>query len=111
VVRCGNNTGELWVTFNGGLSWTQITNFVGTGVGQVRAVEFLNDVQGFMLTNTAGPVGTLHMTRDCGRSWEALTTPDNDGLNSLDLISSANIFGCGNTEAVSATALLLRASA
>jgi photosystem II stability/assembly factor-like uncharacterized protein len=111
VVRCGNNTGELWVTFNGGLSWTQITNFVGTGVGQVRAVEFLNDVQGFMLTNTAAPVGTLHMTRDCGRSWEALTTPDNDGLNSLDLISSALIFGCGNTETVSNRALLLRASA
>ena len=106
VVVVGDNAGDLWITYNGGLSWTRITNFTGVGVGMVRAVEFLNEVQGYMLTNNASPVGTVHVTRDCGRSWEALTTPTNAGLNALAVIRSDLVFAVGEPQA--STAMILR---
>lgn len=106
TVFVGYNDGTLWVTYNGGVTWTQVTNFTGTGVGQVRAVKFLNEVQGFMLTNNASPLGAMHVTRDCGRSWEPLTTPNNAGLNSLAVVDPTTVFAAG--EALSSLAVILK---
>lgn len=106
TVFIGYNDGQLYATYNGGITWTNITSFTGTGVGQVRAVKFLNEVQGFMLTNNASPLGTLHVTRDCGRTWEALTTPTNAGLNALAVVSNTTVFAVG--EALSSLAVVLR---
>lgn len=106
TVIIGYNDGLVYITYNAGVTWSQITNFSSTGVAQVRAIQFLNEVQGFMLTNTSVPVGVMHVTRDCGRSWEALTTPTNAGLNALAVLSNTTAFAVG--EAVSALAVILR---
>lgn len=103
----GYNDGALYVTYNGGLSWAALTNFSTTpAVAQVRAVKFLNPVQGWMLTNSGGPVGTMHVTRDCGRSWEALTTPTNAGLNALDVVRSNLVYAAGQPQ--TSTAMILK---
>lgn len=100
------NDGELWRTIDGGLTWTQVTGWTGSGVGQVRDIHFVNDVIGYMIVNSAGPVGTVLFTRDCGVTWEALTTPTNIGLNSLVAVRSNLAYAVGEIQ--SATAVILK---
>lgn len=104
----GYNDGLLFATYNGGVTWSGLTGFTGTGVGMVRAVKFLNPVQGYMLTNNASPVGAMHVTRDCGITWEALTTPTNAGLNSLAVIRADTVYAVGEPQA--STAMILKTS-
>lgn len=103
----GYNDGALYATYNGGLTWTNLTAFSTTpAVAQVRAIKFLNQVQGWMLTNSGGPVGTMHSTRDGGRSWESLTTPTNAGLNALDVVRANLVYAVGQPQA--STAMILK---
>lgn len=103
----GYNDGLLYATYNGGLTWTNLTGFSTTpAVAAVRAIKFLNPVQGWMITNSSGPIGTLHSTRDCGRSWEALTTPTNAGLNALDVVRGNLVYAVGQPQA--STAMILK---
>jgi len=102
----GDNAGGLYVTYNAGVSWTTLTARLSGTVVQVRAVMFLNDVLGFVLTNTGGPVGTMHASRDCGRTWQALTTPTNAGLNALDVVRANLVYAVG--EAQGGTSMILK---
>ena len=82
----GTDDGELFKTWDGGETWTELTGFTGTGTGQVRSIAMADELNGFMAWNNATPVGTIYQTIDGGFNWRALTTPTNTGLNSLALI-------------------------
>ena len=104
-----DNAGDVWASYNGGISWARVTSFTGFGVGQARAIQFMrNGVVGFLLTNNASPVGTIHITRDCGRSWEALPALTNVGLNALDVVRSNLVYVAGEPQ--SSLALLAKVS-
>lgn len=93
----GYANGKLYYTLDAGVTWTQ-RSFTGSGVGQVRDIRFRNELQGFMLTNNASPVGVVHMTIDGGYTWEVLTTPTNAGLNSLYIADEWKIFVAGQAQ-------------
>jgi hypothetical protein len=100
VVYVGDDTGDLYVTYDGALTWEALTHWVGAGTGTVQAIEFLNDMLGYMLTNSAGfSVGsltaTLHITRDAGRTWLATPAFDNDGMMAMDVIRPELVFMVG----------------
>jgi photosystem II stability/assembly factor-like uncharacterized protein len=79
----GTATGGLWFTTDAGVTWTQRTGWVGSGAGKVHAVGFVNDYVGFMLSDTAAPVGRVLRTIDGGFNWTVLTSDANNGLTSM----------------------------
>jgi len=104
-----NGNTRLWYTTDDGANWTQRA-FTGSGVagGEVADIVFYNDLCGWMLSNTSGPVGTAHRTRDGGYTWEAITTPTNAGLNAIWACSCNLAFAVG--EAQGGTAVILKIS-
>jgi hypothetical protein len=105
TVFLGYNDGTVYVTYNAGVTWTQVSGWTGSGVGEVRAIEFLNEVQGFMLVNSAAPVGTMLTTRDCGRTWDTLPAVTNLGLNALAVVRNNMVFAVGEPQGGSAVVL------
>lgn len=97
--------GEIFYSLDGGTTWTERL-FTGSGSGTVTDMKFLNDYFGVMLKNTAGPVGTVFITKDGGYTWEALTTPTNAGLNALALIDEETFFVVGEPQ--NSTAVILK---
>jgi len=105
-VFLGYADGKLYRTKDGGVTWTRITGWTGDGVGQVRDIMFVNDVVGFMIVNNATPVGTMLFTRDCGNTWEALTTSTNTGLNALAAVKAKLAYAVGELQG--GTAVILK---
>ncbi len=57
----------------------------------------VNEHVGWMVKDTAGPVGSFHRTVDGGYTWQMLTNPAvNIGLNSLHAIDENNAWAVGN---------------
>lgn len=109
ILFTGDNAGDLWVSYNSGSTWARVTSFTGYGVGQVRAVQFMrNGIVGFLITNNASPVMTIHITRDAGRSWEALAAFTNAGGNALDVVRSNLVYAVGEPQ--SSLAMLVKVS-
>jgi photosystem II stability/assembly factor-like uncharacterized protein len=94
TVWIGYNDGTLWWTDDAGATWTQRT-VPWTG-GAITYIEFANELVGFLIHNTAGPVGTVFRTIDGGYNWEAITMPTNAGLNALYVCDVNNAFVVGN---------------
>lgn len=82
-VWVGTATGGLWYTEDGGDTWAQRSGWVGSGAGEVHAVWFADDFVGFMLSDTAAPVGRVLQTIDGGYTWKVLTSDANDGLTCM----------------------------
>jgi photosystem II stability/assembly factor-like uncharacterized protein len=101
----GLANGQLFRTNNLATAWTRITGWVGDGVGAVKDVMFVNQHCGFMVSNTAAPVGTILRTLDQGNTWEVITTPTNSGLNSVWAIDPNHLWAVGAVNA--ATAVIL----
>ena len=93
-VWVGYDSGNLYYTIDGGTTWSERA-FTGSGVGQVRDIQFWNDNLGYLATNNASPVGAIHWTIDGGYSWNALTTPTNAGLNRVYICDEWTVYGCG----------------
>ncbi len=101
-VWIGYADGDLYFTEDGGAlgnaSWTA-RSFTGSGVGAVRAIQFMNDHIGYMLSNGATPTAGLnyvHYTIDGGFTWirmDAIT--GNNGLNDLHLCDLWKMYFCG----------------
>lgn len=107
----GTSGGELFYsrTVGGvlGSSWTQRA-FTGSGSGSVPAVAFYDEVIGYMIHNTSGPVGTILVTVNGGYSWRALTTPTNAGLNALSIADRSTVYAVGNAQG--GTAVIVKAT-
>lgn len=96
-VWVGYADGDLYYTLDGGTTWAA-RSFTGSGVGEVRDIRFLNESLGYLLTNNASPVGTVHWTIDGGYSWDALTTPTNVGLNVIRICDEWTAFFGGEAQ-------------
>lgn len=90
----GNDDGELWYTIDGGTTWTE-RSFSGGGVGSVNDLVFLTDMIGFMLHDTAAPVGRLFRTIDGGFTWELVQLATNAGGAALAVCDENNVYGVG----------------
>lgn len=104
----GTNGGDLWYTLDGGTTWTQRA-FSGDGVGTVTGIAFANRLVGFMLHNTAAPVGRIFYTINGGYNWELLTGGGtNAGLNDLLVLGPDLAYAVGEPQG--GTAVILRIS-
>lgn len=106
-IWAGYADGDLYFTLDGGVNW-EARSFTGSGVGQVRSIRFLNDLEGVMVTNNASPLGAVHTTMDGGYTWEAKTTPTNSGLNAVFVCDEWKFFVAG--EANGGTGFIAKAS-
>ena len=107
-VWIGDSTGSLYYTTDGGTTWVERVGWTGANSGQIRGVAFANDLVGYMLHNTAAPVGTVFQTINGGYSWRALQTPTNSGLNALIVLDSNLAYAVG--EAQGGTGVILKIS-
>lgn len=91
----GFNSGRLYFTNNAGVDWEERA-FSGSGVGQVRDINFHNgDMLGYMLVNNASPLGKVLRTINGGHDWESMTTPANAGLNALYICNEWGFYVAG----------------
>jgi photosystem II stability/assembly factor-like uncharacterized protein len=79
----GTATGLVFRTTDGGVTWTAVTNFTGSGVGAVKSLSFVDGLVGFMVRNTAAPVGSVLRTIDGGANWQVLDAVTNSGYNAV----------------------------
>ncbi len=106
ICWAGLDNGTLWRSTNGGVTWTQRT---GNGLpvgGAYRGMYWVNPYQGFLLHNTAAPVGTVYHTNNGGYTWEALTTPVNNGLNDIVAVSPHLAYAVGEVVGAATAAIL-----
>lgn len=87
----GDSGAELYYSNDNATTWTQRTGWTGSGTGDIADIQFANELCAFMIHNTAAPVGTILRTIDGGYTWDAMTTPSNDGLNAL-WVCDCNLF-------------------
>lgn len=93
----GFSDGTLYRTVDAGVNWEQMS-FSGSGVGQVKDIRFFDDTLGYMIRDTAAPVGRVLWTIDGGRTWAELTLDTNAGYNSMHVCDEWGLFIAGNIE-------------
>jgi photosystem II stability/assembly factor-like uncharacterized protein len=106
----GSANGNIYFTTDGGTTWTVRTGWPGAGVAGtgVMDIQFLNDLEGFMVSNTAAPVGTILRTINGGLDWQTITTPTNIGLTCLWAAREDLVFVGG---VLSATSMIIKVRA
>lgn len=98
-VFVGYADGDVWYTADGGVTWAQVTTFTGTGVGQIRDIQFWDDNLGFITRNTAAPVGAVLWTANGGTDWTSISVPTNNaGLNSMALMTEWDFYLAGQAQ-------------
>lgn len=108
VVWVGTAGGALYRSGDLCVTWVLENNFTGAATGQVRDIQFINSHIGWMIHNTAAPVGSFHRTINGGLTWELMTnTVTNSGLNALHVCDANNAFAVG--EANGGTGVIYRA--
>jgi len=95
VAWVGDNGGQIFRTADGGTTWTEFTNWTGTGTGEIKGIGFASDLVGFMLHNDATPTGYVFYTINGGATWRRLSTDANNGLNSLYVCSAILAYAVG----------------
>jgi len=110
VCWAGLANGALYRSTNGGLTWTlQVTGFPA---GAIRSMWWVNQYQGFVLHNTAAPLGSVWRTNNGGTSWVAETTPLNTGLNAVWAPTARLVFAIGQPSGVAPlTTIIIKAEA
>ena len=98
-VWVGYSSGKIYYTddagANGDASWTEFT-FSGSGAGSVNDIAFFNDLLGYVVHDTAAPLGSVHYTIDGGFTWQSIATPTNAGLNKILICDQWNFILAGN---------------
>jgi photosystem II stability/assembly factor-like uncharacterized protein len=95
----------MFYTRDDGDTWSERV-FSGSGAGSVTDIEFANELVGYVIHNTAAPVGTVLVTINGGFSWKAITTPSNSGLNALTVADTNTVFVVGETN--TGTAVIIK---
>jgi len=95
----GSNAGQVFETWDGGVSWESKTYSGQVATDTIADLEFANDLVGYMVVNTSAPLGSVHRSIDGGDAWDKITTPTNSGLNALDVIDSNLAFVVGEVNA------------
>ena len=108
TIWVGDDNGDLWYSHDFGTTWTERTGLAGTP-GAINDVEFFDEQVGFIVVDTAAPVGSIHQTILGGYSWRALTTPTNSGLNAIHVVNANLAYMVG--EANGGTAFIGKLSA
>lgn len=93
-VWVGSAGGKLFYSDDSGTTWTQRA-FTGDEVGSVDGIAFANKWVGFMIHNTAAPVGYVFFTVNGGWSWERLTLVTNAGLSALAVVNERLAYAVG----------------
>ena len=75
-------------------------------VTAINDLRMVNDAVGWMVADTAGPVGHILFTFTGGRYWTEITTPTNSGLNRIALCDESHAIVVG--EANGGTAVIIR---
>lgn len=101
----GDSVSGLYYTRDNGVTWTEKTG-QAFNAGTMNDLEFANELIGFLISNTAGPVGEVFRTIDGGFSWQSIDTPTNTGLNDLMIADADTVFAVG--EAQGGTAVVLK---
>jgi photosystem II stability/assembly factor-like uncharacterized protein len=87
-VWIGYGDGKLYFSDDAGVTWTQRVWGGLSGTGVINDIAFTSPLEGWLIHDTAGPVGSLWRTIDGGYTWQQVSgMPTNTGLNS--------IVGCG----------------
>lgn len=87
----GTAGGNLYYTLNSGFSWT-VKAFAGSGVGQIRDIQFSSRSVGYLLHDTAVPRGRLLRSINGGFSW--LVQPDESGAPVPSVASLRAVAAC-----------------
>ena len=104
----GDTAGGLYYSDDLGLTWLQVTSFIGSGTDGIYDIDFVNEHVGWMTTNDGAPAGYIHRTVNGGLTWERLTNSvTNAGLNALHACDMNNAFAVG--EASGGTGVIYRA--
>lgn len=86
--------GSLVMTFDGGETYARRI-FTGDDLEGVAAISFANNLVGTIVTNTAGILGSIHMTIDGGASWFELAAPTNLGFTDVTMCNPNEFYASG----------------
>jgi len=100
--------GELYYTEDAGDTWAQ-RRFPTDNVGEPRDIEFINEMVGFLIHNTAAPVGRVLRTIDGGYTWDEITIPADAGLNTIVAFNENRLTVAGNVSGVNAAVTAISA--
>jgi photosystem II stability/assembly factor-like uncharacterized protein len=78
----GTDDGRIFFTSDGGVTWNE-RNVTGSGEGRVDAMQFVNNMIGYIAMRDDANKTTFLSTRNGGFSWEVIVTPTNSGINSM----------------------------
>ena len=93
----GFSDADLFYTDDGGVNWFERNWSALAGAGSIPDIVFGNPLEGYLLHNTAGPVGSIWRTIDGGYNWQRLpSTPTNAGLNAMIYLGANHAHAVGN---------------
>lgn len=101
----------VYMSFDQTATWAEdVTGGLGIlGTDTVEHITFMDDGQcGFLLKNSAAPLGTVYKSIDGGRSWKEIDTPTNSGLNFVHICHRNLAYVVGEVNA--ATSFIARIS-
>lgn len=93
----GTSGGQLFYTRNDGDTWYE-RSFSGSSTGDIADIAWANNLVGYMIHNTAAPVGEILVTINGGFSWKSITVPANNGLNALTIADTNVVYAVGEVE-------------
>lgn len=82
-LEVGTNTGELYQSWDAGVTWETKTYTTQAVTDDIIDLEFSDELRGFMLVHPNAGQDYIHKTIDGGHTWERLATPTNSGLNDI----------------------------
>lgn len=105
----GDDGGELYVSWDGGTTYTEMTDFTGTGTGSLPSIWFVNDLVGYMVHVDGSGDGRLLRTISSGRQWNRVAGAFGDsGLNAVFANEINKALSCGDDDGT--TAIILEAA-
>lgn len=107
-VWIGYNDGELWYTDDGGVTWGE--RIWGLTAGEIQDIVFVHPLEGYLIHDTAAPIGSLWRTIDGGWTWQrVLPAITNAGYNALLACGHNHVMIVGNVQGT--TPVIVKASA